>query len=111
MSLKKRFGERLKELRVLKNMTQPEFAELVDLETNSLAQIESGRKATSFATLEKISTKANIDYSELFTFEETMKPSALIKSITKELLDLDKDSLRYILASVKQFKKYQQNSR
>lgn len=49
-----------------KNLSQAELAELVQLNTNSIAQIEQARQTPSAFTLFDISRALNISVDELF---------------------------------------------
>ncbi len=106
MSLKKLFGKKLKQLRVESGLTQEKLAELLDLETGTVCMIELGRRGTSFDNLEKIIDVFNISYIELFDFEEIEAKNNTVKSITKELNELDDKELRFILKYIKDFKKF-----
>lgn len=101
MGLNYQFGKKLKEIRKNKNMTQQQFAELVELEPTTIGLIETGKRSISFKTLERLATKLNIPYFEFFYFGYDNNNSLLIKSITNELNKLDNKSLKLILAIMK----------
>ncbi len=67
-SLREQFGQRIKAIRLGKNMSQEQFAELLDISVDFLSLIERGINAPSFENLEVFSTKLSIPVSELFTF-------------------------------------------
>ncbi len=106
MDLKVLFGKKLKSLREERGLTQQELAELVNMQPNSIAQIEIGYKAVSFATIEKFAEKLDISYSELFDFQELQTPSSLISSILHELNNFQVNELKYILSSLRRFSKF-----
>ncbi len=106
MSLKELFSTKFKQLRVEKGYTQEKLAELLDLETGTVCMIERGRRGTSFETLEKITDVFDINYIELFDFEEVESKNNIVKSIVKELNELDDKELRFILKNIKDFKKF-----
>ena len=62
MTLKQLFGKRLKAIRESRGLTQQELAELVNLQPNSIGQIEIGNKAVSFSTIEIFANKLNLNY-------------------------------------------------
>lgn len=101
MSLSILFGKKLKEIRENRKQTQQEFAEIVGLEPTTIGLIETGRRTISFKALERIATRLNISYYELFDFEEQVDNKQIIKSITKELNKLDKKFLKLIYAIIK----------
>lgn len=106
MDLKLLFGKKLKALREERGLTQQELAELVNMQPNSIAQIEIGYKAVSFATIEKFVEKLDISYAELFDFQEFQTPSTLISSILHELHTFEVHELKYILSFLRRFSKF-----
>ncbi len=65
-----KLGRRLAFFRKLRDMTQAELAEKVGLSNNFIALIESGKRAPSFETLEKLIEVLNVDVSQIFNFDE-----------------------------------------
>jgi transcriptional regulator with XRE-family HTH domain len=55
----KKIGERVKESRRLKNMTQAKLAELADISDTYISRIETGAKNASLTSLAKISRVLN----------------------------------------------------
>jgi transcriptional regulator with XRE-family HTH domain len=68
--LVEKLGRRIAFYRKLRNMTQAELAEKVGLSNNFIALIESGKRAPSFETLEKLIEVLNININQMFNFEE-----------------------------------------
>ena len=64
-------GNKLKELRVLKGLTQEELAERADLHPTYIGQVERGEKSLTIASLEKIVEGLGISFSDLF---ENLQP-------------------------------------
>lgn len=56
---KPEIGQRIRQLRLLNDYTQAEFAELIDISTNFLSEIENGKKGLSQDSLAKICRKLN----------------------------------------------------
>ncbi|MGB7603297.1 MAG: helix-turn-helix transcriptional regulator [Candidatus Sulfotelmatobacter sp.] len=67
-SLREQFGQRIKAIRLGKDMSQEQFAELLDISVDFLSLIERGINAPSFENLEVFSTQLGIPVSELFMF-------------------------------------------
>lgn len=107
MSIREYFGKKLKEIKESKGLSQAALGELVNLQTQTVSQIERGCRAVSFTKLEEMIEKLEIDPSDLFTFEEIQKQPALIKNITKQLSGFDEESLRFIIGFIKEFKNFQ----
>ena len=72
-TLRKRFGQRLREIRANRRMTQEEFAELVGMSVDFLSLIERGRNAPSFETLDRIAKKLKLHVADLFTFSDGLR--------------------------------------
>ena len=73
MLLKELFGKKLKEIRKQKGLTQEKLAELCDMQTNSIGMIETGQRAVSFSTIETIASHLQVDYNDLFDFDNVYK--------------------------------------
>ena len=85
MNIKKLLGKRIQELRKRKNLTQEKVAELVNIETGSLSNIENGKYYPTAENLEKILNALNSSPSELFQFEHLQESETMIDEITKIL--------------------------
>jgi len=68
--LRGKFGARLKGIRLERQLTQEEFAELIGMSVDFLSLIERGINAPSFETLEQISEALRLPVAVLFTFKE-----------------------------------------
>jgi transcriptional regulator with XRE-family HTH domain len=64
MLLKEIFGERVKELRIKKNLKQSELGEFVGLSDNAISDIERARRATTLEKLEALADyfDVSVDY-------------------------------------------------
>lgn len=85
MKLKKNFGQRIKEIRKQRGLSQEKLAELVDIEQNTLSYIETGNNFCKAETLEKIITALNVEPSELFNFGHLKNKNELFNEITEIL--------------------------
>lgn len=65
----KKFGKRLKELRIEKDLTQEQLAEKLGLSANYIGMIERGERSTSLSKLFTLSKALEIKMSELFNFD------------------------------------------
>ena len=68
-TLRKKFGEQLRAIRVERRMSQEKFAEIVDISVDFLSLIERGVSAPSFETLERMSKRLRMPVDELFDFD------------------------------------------
>lgn len=68
-SLREQFGRRLREVRLSRQMSQEQFAELLEISVDFLSLIERGINAPSFENLEVFSKQLGVRVAELFMFE------------------------------------------
>jgi transcriptional regulator with XRE-family HTH domain len=59
-------GERIKELRTHKGLSQEKFALKIDMDRTYFASVESGKRNISIINLEKIINGLEISFSEFF---------------------------------------------
>jgi transcriptional regulator with XRE-family HTH domain len=71
-TLRKKFGQRLREIRAQRGMTQERFAETVEISVDFLSLIERGISVPSFETLERISKRLRLPVAEFFTFDNKL---------------------------------------
>lgn len=64
-----RFGKRIKHLRRLRNLTQAQLAEKIDLSINYISQIETGEATPTFKTLFLLTQGLNVEMKDLFDFQ------------------------------------------
>lgn len=62
------FGNRIKELRKAKKMTQQQFADLSDLHKNYIGMIERGERNPSLINIQNIATAFEMSISDLMKF-------------------------------------------
>lgn len=75
---KSEIGQRIRQLRLLNDYTQAEFAELIDVSVNFLSEIENGKKGLSQDTLSRICQQLNSS-SDYILFGTKQKQSSLIE--------------------------------
>jgi len=100
MDLKKKFGQRIRELRKKRKISQEEFSERVNINQNTLSYIETGKNFCTADTLEKIIIALKIEPYELFNFEHLQKNDQLISAINTMLKD-NPDKVQEIYRIVK----------
>jgi transcriptional regulator with XRE-family HTH domain len=79
-SLRENFGRRLRSIRLQRELTQEQFAELTGISVDFLSLIERGINAPSFEVLEQIAEGTQLPVMALFDFdaEASAKRSAAI---------------------------------
>jgi len=86
MNIKKKLGERIKEIRINRSLTQEALAEKVNLSAKSLSQIELGNNFVSAQTLDDLCAALGISPKVLFDFEYLeVNEKDLISEIVKRL--------------------------
>lgn len=63
------FGEKLKKLRLEKNLSQEMLANDADIPINQIGRIERAEISTSLSTIYKIAKALNVQIIELFDFD------------------------------------------
>jgi transcriptional regulator with XRE-family HTH domain len=74
-SLRERFGQRLRVIRLARKLSQEQFAELLGISVDFLSLIERGINAPSFENLDAFSAQLKIPIVVLFDFESMLDPS------------------------------------
>jgi transcriptional regulator with XRE-family HTH domain len=67
--LRTQFAERLKTLRIEKQLTQEQLAKLTGLSTSFISSMERGINAPSFETLESLAKALDVLVKDLFDFD------------------------------------------
>jgi transcriptional regulator with XRE-family HTH domain len=66
MNIKNKIGNRIRQLRQEKYLSQEAFADLCELDRTYISSIEKGKRNVSIINLEKIANALNINLSTLF---------------------------------------------
>lgn len=64
--IEKELGDRIKQLRNEKGLSQEKFALLIDMDRTYFATVESGKRNISLRNIEKITNRLDITISQLF---------------------------------------------
>jgi transcriptional regulator with XRE-family HTH domain len=64
-----KIANRLKEVRIQKDLTQADVARKAAINSNTYAKIERGEQAATVKMLERIADALGIELSEVFTFK------------------------------------------
>jgi len=70
MNIKIKFGQKLKEYRLQKDMSQEAFAHLAELDRTYISSIEKGERNVSIIVIEKIANALNIEITKLFEWKK-----------------------------------------
>jgi transcriptional regulator with XRE-family HTH domain len=61
-----KFGEKVKEIRISKNLSQEKLAELANVHRTYIGMIERAEKNISLVNIEKIANALNVNITDLF---------------------------------------------
>jgi transcriptional regulator with XRE-family HTH domain len=75
-TLRKQFGKKIRSIRKRHNMTQEQFAELLDISVDFLSLIERGLNAPSFESIESFSITLGIPVRDFFDFSPEVQSKA-----------------------------------
>lgn len=93
---KKLLGERIKELRKSRKLSQDKLSEQIGIDPKHLSRIEVGSSYPSLSTLEKIAIALNVEIKEFFEFEHLRGQKELINNTVKLLKDADEERVKLI---------------
>ena len=83
------FGLRLRKLREQKNLTQAEFAEMIDMNFKSLSRIEVGYNYPSMETLQSIAKALNVSVGYLVAPEDALDKAIYIEEISHQIQNME----------------------
>lgn len=81
MDIKQELGEKIKRVRKKRGLTQEQLAEMINISSRNLSNIEIGISFPKSETLEKILTSLNISTQELFANDHLKSNTELINVI------------------------------
>ncbi len=84
-NIKRLIGNRIKELRKNKKLTQDELAEMVGIEPRNILKIENAQTFPRAATLDKIIEALEISYEYFFQFSHIQNEERLLEKIVDKL--------------------------
>lgn len=105
-SLKKFFGQRVKELRKSQNLTQEQLAEKIEMDTQNLCKMENGNHFPQTKNLNKIAKALNVDIKELFEYEHFNSKEKLTNEIIEYVKSAKQKDIEFIYKAIKNLKEY-----
>ena len=66
MNIKEKIGQRIRQIREQKKMTQKELSDLADLDRSYITSVENGQRNISIINLEKLANALGVPLCELF---------------------------------------------
>lgn len=83
--LKIKLGKRIKNIRKIRNITQEQLAEMINMDITTLSKIETGRNYPMPETVEKLANALEVDIESLFSFKEKLSKKDYIEAINKNI--------------------------
>ena len=84
-NLTKKLGQRIQEIRKMRNLTQSQLAELVGLEVMTVSRIENGTQYPKPENLDKFSKILKVNVREIFDFGHYENKKELVQELTNVL--------------------------
>lgn len=88
-TIKKLLGQRIKQLRKKKNLTQFAIGEIMGIDQRQIAYIEGGNCFPTLKTLNKFTVIFECSIKDLFDFEHFMVPVDIDKKLDEKLSKCD----------------------
>jgi transcriptional regulator with XRE-family HTH domain len=89
---KKLLGERIRELRKSRGLTQEQLAELIEVEQKHVSRLELGKSYPTIERLEKLADALKVPLRDFFDFIHLANWDMQSKSIEKMMKELDEDN-------------------
>lgn len=98
------FGNRLRELRIQKRLTQEQLGEYIGVTPNAIGQFERGNMYPNFETLYRIIAVLDIDANLFFSCKSTDYPysAGLFTNLLEEMSDNDRVAVSRFLSGISQ---------
>lgn len=93
---KELLGERIRELRKERGLTQEQLAELVEVEQKHISRLELGKSFPTIDRLQKVSEALNVPLREFFDFIPLSNPETRINTIGEMISELDGESQKRV---------------
>ena len=94
--IKKLLGKRIREVRILRNLTQEDLSELTDIGASSISKIESGHFHPTDENLEKIAKALKIEPYKLYMFNHQKDTKSLLEDLENILKCATDDEIKLV---------------
>lgn len=102
-------GQKIRELRTSHHFSQADLAELIDVSTNYIGQIERGDRKPSIETLVSLCNVLNTSMDYILSDSLTTKEDQLIHDIVSRLQDLSKEEKRFFYTTLVNYSQIRKN--
>lgn len=97
-NVKREIGQKIKELRLAKELTLKDLSEKADLSISFLSQVERGIASIAVTSLEKIAQVLDVDLAFFFTLPQKHETN-IMRSYEQEVFSVEESRFYYRLAS------------
>ena len=94
--IKKLLGKRIREVRILRNLTQEDLSELTDIGASSISKIESGYFRPTDENLDKIAKALKIEPYKLYMFNHQKDTKTLISDLENILKSATEEEIKLV---------------
>ena len=94
--IKKLLGKRIREVRILRNLTQEDLSELTDNGASSISKIESGYFHPTDENLDKIAKALKIEPYKLYMFNHQKDTKTLISDLENILKSATEEEIKLV---------------
>lgn len=101
--LKTLFGNRVRELRKVQNLTQEELAERIWMDPQHLCKMENGSHFPTLKNIIKLADVFNVEVKDLFSYDNS-EENQLVDKIKIEMKKLNKKELKFLLKTITSIK-------
>ncbi len=103
IDVKKLVGRRIREYRQKYKMSQETLAEIIEIDSKHLSNIELGKNMPNPQLLLKIAKTFDIEIKDLFEFYHLLPPKDLKTALNSLINRLDDEQLKYAYKYIKTF--------
>ena len=104
LNIKKQIGQKIKQLRQQKGLSQEQFAEKIGIATRTLCGIEIGKNFFTADTFEKIIEILEITPQDLFKINHLKPQEELVEEIIYSIKNIkDREKIEIIYKIIKSF--------
>jgi len=96
MGIKSELGQKIRRMRLKRNMTQEELAEKVDISQRTLSGIETGENFVTAETLDKLVVALETTFESLFATEHYKESPILRREINEIVGNLERRELEIL---------------
>ena len=94
-AIKKLLGQRIRDARKAKGLTQEKLAELLGIGTSNISYIETGKFSPSMENFEKLVEVLEVEPYELYTFESLKPAEEMVRELNEAFEDTETLKLIY----------------